>query len=154
MNIDEIESLVQIVAKSAVSEISVRTPERRITVRRRPPQHASKQIARIKPARRDEAAPVPAGGESGSVVDSLLWVSAPLVGMFYHAEPPITVGITITPGQIVGVIESMKLMNEVRSDHGGIVVESAIEAGMAVEYGQPLFAVREPNQEAKEDELD
>jgi len=66
-----------------------------------------------------------------------------MVGVFYHAEPPITVGSVVQSGAIVGVIESMKLMNDVRAEVDGVVVESAIEAGMAVEFGQPLFGLRE-----------
>lgn len=145
MNIDQIEALVQIVSRSAVTEVTVRTEERRITVRR---AHAQSAIQPSKDQSRDLGSNemiVRSEQEALRIAaaESLVWVTAPLVGIFYHAEPPVSLGVEVKPGQVVGVIESMKLMNEVRSDHGGSVVESAIEAGMAVEYGQPLFAIRE-----------
>ena len=73
-------------------------------------------------------------------------VTAPLVGTFYAApaedeEPFVKVGERVEKGQIVAIIEAMKLMNEIESDFEGIVTEIFVENGQSVEYGQPLFAV-------------
>ena len=66
-----------------------------------------------------------------------LW--SPMVGVFYHARPPLPYGAEIEPGQIVGSIESMKLMNDVRAEHAGRLTDILIEDGTPVEYGQTLF---------------
>ena len=73
-------------------------------------------------------------------------VTAPLVGTFYAApaedeEPFVKVGERVEKGQIVAIIEAMKLMNEIESDFAGTVTEVFVENGQSVEYGQPLFAV-------------
>lgn len=73
-------------------------------------------------------------------------VTAPLVGTFYAApaedeEPFVKVGDRVEKGQIVAIIEAMKLMNEIESDFEGTVTEIFVENGQSVEYGQPLFAV-------------
>ena len=73
-------------------------------------------------------------------------VASPLVGIFYSApspedEPFVTVGGTVKKGQTLGVIEAMKLMNEIESECDGIVKEVLVENGEMVEFGQPLFIV-------------
>ncbi len=149
MKIEQIEALVELVTNSGVTEVTVRTPERRITVRRNPspaaqaPSTATRASAEL--ALRDEQNALTAPSQAGAPAESpasLTWITAPMVGVFHHAEPPVTVGSEVEPGAIVGVIESMKLMNDVRAEAGGIVIESAIEAGMAAEFGQPLFGLR------------
>ena len=75
-------------------------------------------------------------------------ISSPLVGVFYTAPsedsaPFVQVGDRVKKGQVVGIIEAMKLMNEVTSDCDGIVREVCAENAEAVEYGQPLFRIEE-----------
>ena len=62
-----------------------------------------------------------------------------MVGIFHHAEPPLPYAAVVAPGQVVGSIESMKLMNEVLAEAGGRVTEVLVEDGAPVEYGQALF---------------
>jgi len=66
-------------------------------------------------------------------------IEANRVGVFHPARPAIEAGDSIAPGQIVGYIESMKLMNEIRADVGGILEEQLVEDGVPVEYGQALL---------------
>lgn len=73
-------------------------------------------------------------------------VKAPLVGTFYSASAPdaaafVSVGDTVEKGQTLGIIEAMKLMNEIESDYAGTVKEILVENGQMVEYGQPLFVI-------------
>ena len=75
-------------------------------------------------------------------------VPAPLVGIFYAAKSPdadpfVKVGDHVKKGQIIGIIEAMKLMNEVESTEEGIVKEICVANGEGVEYGQPLIIVGE-----------
>lgn len=74
-------------------------------------------------------------------------IKSPLVGTFYaapseEAEPYISVGDSIKEGQVVAIVEAMKLMNEIESDFSGKVAEILVQNGDTVEYGQPLFVIK------------
>lgn len=74
-------------------------------------------------------------------------VKAPLVGTFYNAsspesEPFVQVGDTVKKGQVLGIIEAMKLMNEIESEYDGVVEAVLVDNEQMVEYGQPLFVIR------------
>ena len=74
-------------------------------------------------------------------------VKSPLVGRFYaapseDAEPFIKVGDTVKKGQVLAIVEAMKLMNEIESEYDGVVAEILVENGQGVEYGQPLFRLK------------
>ncbi len=141
MNINEIETLVELVAASEIREIVLRNQDRKLTIRK-----PSKQVLPSpKPSagRKQKAIATagPAGNTKSVAVEQEPRILSPMVGLFRHAEPPVGVGTTIKQGSIVGVIESMKLMNDVRSEYDGVVTEILVESGMPVEYGSPLFAV-------------
>lgn len=74
-------------------------------------------------------------------------VKSPIVGTFYSSSSPtseafVKVGSTVKEGQILCIIEAMKLMNEIESECNGEVVEVLVENGQMVEYGQPLFKIK------------
>lgn len=93
------------------------------------------------PADAEASAAVSAESEvKGNVVKS------PLVGTFYaapaeDADPFVKVGDSVKEGQVLAIVEAMKLMNEIESDFTGTVTEILVENGQAVEYGQPLFVI-------------
>ncbi len=73
-------------------------------------------------------------------------VTAPLVGTFYSApsedaEPFVKVGDPVKKGQVVGIVEAMKLMNEIECEYDGVVAAVLVENKQVVEYGQPLFRI-------------
>lgn len=75
-------------------------------------------------------------------------ITCPLVGTFYSSPAPdaedyVKVGDTVKKGQVIGIVEAMKLMNEITSDCDGVVREVCAENAEAVEYGQPLFVIEE-----------
>ena len=87
--------------------------------------------------------PAPAATEE----DGLHIIKSPIVGTFYEAsapgaEPYIKVGDHVESGQVVCIVEAMKLMNEIEADIAGEVVKRMVASGQPVEYGQPLFAIR------------
>lgn len=74
-------------------------------------------------------------------------VKSPLVGTFYsapseEAAPFISVGDSVKEGQVIAIVEAMKLMNEIESDFSGKITEILVENGDTVEYGQPLFVIK------------
>lgn len=82
--------------------------------------------------------------EAGEVKGNV--VTSPLVGTFYaapaeDADPFVKVGDSVKEGQVLAIVEAMKLMNEIESDFTGTVKEILVENGQAVEYGQPLFVI-------------
>lgn len=101
------------------------------------------------PAAPAPAAEAPAAGGAAGAEEELPAgniVKSPLVGTFYaapaeDAEPFVKVGDSVKEGQVLAIVEAMKLMNEIESDFTGTVKEILVETGQAVEYGQPLFVI-------------
>jgi acetyl-CoA carboxylase biotin carboxyl carrier protein len=107
-----------------------------------PPQFAQAPAAVPAPA----AAPA-AAAPAAAVEEKLHEVKSPIVGTFYESSAPgaasfVKPGDTIEVGQVLCIVEAMKLMNEIESDVAGEIVRIIAKNGQPVEYGQPLFAVR------------
>ena len=84
----------------------------------------------------------------------MVYIESPMVGTFYAAPsadkaPFVSVGDTVRKGQVVAIIEAMKLMNEVEAERGGIVEEILARHEQLVEFGQPLFRLRAADGESK-----
>ena len=97
------------------------------------------------------AAPVPASAATAVLIapteETLHEVKSPIVGTFYESPSPgaaafVKVGDQVEVGQVLCIVEAMKLMNEIESDVAGEVVKRIAASGQPVEYGQPLFAIR------------
>jgi acetyl-CoA carboxylase biotin carboxyl carrier protein len=93
------------------------------------------------------AGAAPAQSPAASEEDGLHIIKSPIVGTFYEAsapgaEPYIKIGDQVDSGQVVCIVEAMKLMNEIEADVAGEVVKRLVSSGQPVEYGQPLFAIR------------
>lgn len=101
-----------------------------------------------------QGAGAPAKGDAGMPVQERVseattdvFITSPIVGVFYTSsgpeEPPFAkVGDTVKKGQVVGIVEAMKLMNEIESDTDGVIEEILVENSQGVEYGQPLFKIK------------
>jgi acetyl-CoA carboxylase biotin carboxyl carrier protein len=141
MNLRDIETLVDLVHVARVAEVTIRANGRRVTIRKdpnaAPPKHAPIEVVR---------APSSGGAPTPPPPPSIAkhTVTAPMVGVFHAPEPVLKVGATVAPGQVIGVIESMRLMNDVRAETSGIVEAILVEDGMAVEYGQTLLRLDAP----------
>lgn len=85
--------------------------------------------------------------EEHSEAEEGVFVTSPLVGTFYtapaeDAEPFVKVGDTVKKGQVVAIVEAMKLMNEIESEVDGVIAEVLVKNGEMVDYGKPLFRVK------------
>jgi acetyl-CoA carboxylase biotin carboxyl carrier protein len=95
-----------------------------------------------------KAVAVPAAAEAEAPAEEPLHeVKSPIVGTFYESPSPgaptfVKVGDQVEVGQVLCIVEAMKLMNEIESDVAGEVVRQIAQSGQPVEYGQPLFAIR------------
>ena len=93
------------------------------------------------------SAAVPVETSDAGLDAGLHIVKSPLVGTFYGspapgAEPFASPGDMVTKGQVIGIVEAMKLMNEIESDAAGEIVKCLVANGQPVEYGQPLYSIR------------
>lgn len=109
------------------------------------PAPAASAVAAHVPAAASGAAPAPAVDENAG----LHMVKSPIVGTFYESPSPgasafAKIGDRVETGQVICIVEAMKLMNEIESDASGEIVKRFVTNGQPVEYGQPLFAIR-PN---------
>ena len=108
-----------------------------------PPQAAAPQVAQVttpEAAPATQAAPVPATATPGTPV------KAPIVGTYYNSSSPdapvyVKVGDSVAAGQILCIIEAMKLMNEIEAETSGTLREILVKNGEPVEYGQTLFII-------------
>ena len=160
MKVEQVLELVKAVSDSELTEfkyeedgvkLSLKKTSDRIVQVQAPAAPVAAPV--IAPAPVPAAAPVsaPAGAEApaeasaeGELKGNV--VKSPLVGTFYaapaeDADPFVKVGDSVKEGQVLAIVEAMKLMNEIESDFTGTVTEILVENDQAVEYGQPLFVI-------------
>jgi acetyl-CoA carboxylase biotin carboxyl carrier protein len=152
MSNDEIKELIQLVVDSGIAELELQRGDSRVRIRRTLDRHEMQMtapmpasmptsIAETVHTSSSPAAPPPPPAANEHIVKS------PIVGTYYESpkpgDPPfVKVGDSVEPGQVLCIIESMKLMNEIESEIAGTVVAKLMESGRPVEYGEALFALR------------
>ncbi|HLJ48190.1 MAG TPA: acetyl-CoA carboxylase biotin carboxyl carrier protein [Bryobacteraceae bacterium] len=145
----DIKELVELAVHSGVAEIEVQRGHNRVRIRRTVPEVFPQQ--HLQPAVVPAAAPEPSGSAAPpppvAPSSSDVIVKSPIVGTYYESPKPgdpsfVKVGDHVEPGQVLCIIESMKLMNEIESEVAGTIVAKLMENGRAVEYGEALFTIR------------
>jgi len=142
MTIETVERVVALLNEYPVSEITLEQGGERVCVRRGAPVFAQAPAPRETPALalgEADTPPVSTPEDSGLLDLEPVVLAAPMVGWFHHLPSPLRYGTAIQGGQVVGHIESMKLMNDVLAEQAGQIVEVLVEDGSPVDYGQPLF---------------
>jgi len=163
MDLDEIERLLQMMKEHDVMEVELEIPEKGTKLRLRksvPVVNSHPVLAPTLPApigmspmpqmavpAQFAPAPAPAADEPEEDRSNLTEVPSPMVGTFYQSASPesdrfVDVGDLIGAETVVCIIEAMKVMNEIKAEISGEVMEILVQNGEAVEYGQPLFLVR------------
>jgi acetyl-CoA carboxylase biotin carboxyl carrier protein len=149
----EIKELLQIFDESGVAEMEVQRGENRLRLRRAPMVHeltshsAPPAAQGHAPAPTPAPAPVAPAPKASGPDPSHTLIKSPIVGTYYDAPSPeagpfVKVGDVVEPGQVLCIIESMKLMNEIEAEIAGTLVHKLVENGRPVEYGEALFAIR------------
>jgi acetyl-CoA carboxylase biotin carboxyl carrier protein len=145
MNPRELRRLADLLREYGLTEVEVEQEGVRVRLRREPAAAAPAAAAPVAASPATEP-PVPATAAAtpGPAESPLLPIEAPMVGTFYRAPSPdappyVREGDRVKKGQVVCVIEAMKLMNEIESKAAGRVVKVLVENAQPVEYGQPLF---------------
>jgi acetyl-CoA carboxylase biotin carboxyl carrier protein len=160
-----VKKLVEMLDESSVDSIEIstdkgmkirisKTPQQRGTVQVAPPMSIPMPVVAPAPAARAtpaEGAPTVGEGETPKPEpkSKFLEVKSPMVGTFYKAPEPgapayVTAGARVSKGQILCIIEAMKIMNEIESEFSGVVREVLVEDSHPIEYGQVLFRI-DPN---------
>lgn len=139
---DKIKELISLMNANDLSEIEIQEDALRIKVRK---TNGGFQQAFLTPG----SLPAPAESVQQPLLkkNNLQEITSPMVGTFYRAatpgaEPHVEVGDILDPDTVVCVIEAMKIINEIKAEVTGKVVEVLVEDGMPVEFGQPLFRVQ------------
>lgn len=151
MTNDEIRELIQLAADTGVAELEVQRGENRVRIRTALGVETSVMVPQIAahPAAAPPAPAAPAKAEAPAAkeTDSLIYVKSPIVGTYYECSSPgappfVRVGEHVTPGKVLCIIESMKLMNEIEADAAGVIESKLVQNGQPVEYGEALFGIR------------
>lgn len=159
MNLNEIKELIKLIDQTDIAEVSLESDGVKVAIKKAAAlgQAAVEQpVIQAKRPRITESRPAPAVTveepvkklENAVETTGLTQITAPMVGTFYSAPAPdappfVKAGGVVSKGQILCIIEAMKLMNEIEAEVSGEIVQVLVENGEAVEYGQPLFLIRE-----------
>jgi acetyl-CoA carboxylase biotin carboxyl carrier protein len=157
MKAKEIQELIDFIAKSGLNKVNIETEEFKISVKRDPDQKVqyvkeqasaapAQSAAAPAPAQAPAAAPAPATPAAASEESKYVAIKAPMIGTFYRAASPespifVNVGDEVKKGQVICIIEAMKLFNEIESEVSGKIVKVLVDNASPVEYDQPLFLV-------------
>lgn len=151
MDIKQIQDLIKFVHKSGVNEVSIEENDFKITIKtNQAPTVVTTSIPAAAPV---AAAPVPvatapaaAAAPTVSESDNYLTIKSPMIGTFYRSASPdkpsfVNVGDEIKAGQVLCVVEAMKLFNEIEAEISGRIVKVLVDNASPIEYDQPLFLV-------------
>ena len=166
MTIDEIKELIRVVQETGIAELEVRQGDSSVRIRSgAAPAHQELMVPAVLPLTVASAAgaqPAAAsltaaagGAEAPAAISQAsahkeandVVVKSPIVGTYYDAPAPgepefVKVGDMIQPKQVLCIIESMKLMNEIEAEQAGEIIAKHVENGRPVEYGESLFTIR------------
>jgi len=148
MDIRKIKKLIELLQESDVAEIEIHEGEESVRISRNgPPPPAVYAAPAMMAAAPVAAAPAPAA-PAAPAAEELKGhtVNSPMVGTFYRAPSPgakpfVEVGQSVAVGDVLCIIEAMKILNQIESDRAGVVKRILVENGEPVEYNQPLFLI-------------
>ncbi|HHU51781.1 MAG TPA: acetyl-CoA carboxylase biotin carboxyl carrier protein [Firmicutes bacterium] len=162
MKVKEIKELIKILAETDITELKLERYGTKVEIKKGRPEFAIAPVTTVNnlpsapqvqmapaapqpmPPLGAEQAPDPSPEEDMELPPNQVMIVAPMVGTFYRAPSPgadpfVEVNQVIEPGEVLCIIEAMKLMNEIESDTRGRVIKILVENGQPVEYGQPMF---------------
>ena len=158
MNLKEIQNLIRFVAKSGASEVKLEMDDVKITIKTASEDERADNVVQHIPSVPVAQAPIPVQTQQpappvAEVADTsqdenskYITIKSPIIGTFYRKPSPdkptfVEVGKSITEGDVLCVIEAMKLFNEIESEVSGTIVKVLVEDSSPVEFDQPLFLI-------------
>jgi acetyl-CoA carboxylase biotin carboxyl carrier protein len=153
MDIRKVKKLIELLEESGISELEISEGEESVRISRHPRMAMPAPVSAPAPASQTAAAapppaarvPATAAGEHKPRNDDQT-ITSPMVGTYYSASAPgakpfVDIGMEIKVGQILCIIEAMKMMNQIESDKAGRITAILAKNGEPVEFGQPLFII-------------
>lgn len=142
MELDEIKNLIELLKDSDITELQIEKEGSKLKIKR---EKFTSNFEPVEHVIKPPAAPVEAK-ETAADDQKLITINSPIVGIYFSAQSPesppfVTVGSRVTKGQVLCIVEAMKLMNEIECDTNGTLAKILVENGQPVEYGEPLFLV-------------
>ena len=149
MDIRKVKKLMELLEQSGMSEIEIKEGEESVKISRygnaplMTPTTPQQPAAMVTPSQVESTT---TAANKGAEASGDL-ISSPMVGTYYSAPSPsakpfVTVGQHVNKGDTIGIIEAMKIMNQIETDHSGTVVEILVKDGEAVEFGQALIIIQ------------
>ncbi|MFC2582919.1 MAG: acetyl-CoA carboxylase biotin carboxyl carrier protein [Lachnoanaerobaculum saburreum] len=141
MQIEEIIKLIETVSKNNVDSLNYATDSEKIVIKKNKTKLVAGEVQAVPIA---QSVNFEATNTEDAAVAAGHTITSPLVGTFYSSPSPdapsfVNVGDRVKKGQVIGIIEAMKLMNELESDFDGVIKEILVKDETVVEFGQPLF---------------
>jgi acetyl-CoA carboxylase biotin carboxyl carrier protein len=158
MNQKELKELIEFLIEKDIAEFELERGDVKVRVKRASEHAAAPSVAFVQQAPAPPplsdthatlaSAATPGAKPAAPAEEDVHLVKSPIVGTYYESPSPgappfVKNGDTVEAGQILCIIEAMKLMNEIESDVAGELVKKLVSNGQPVEYGQPLFAIRQ-----------
>jgi acetyl-CoA carboxylase biotin carboxyl carrier protein len=150
MKAKELQELLDFIAKSGLNKVNIETEEFKISVQRDPnTKHMTTIAAPMAHAPAPAAAPAAAPASAAATetpAGNYKPLKAPMIGTFYRSNGPdspafVQVGDMVEKGQVICIIEAMKLFNEIEAEESGRIVKALVDNATPVEYDQPLFLI-------------
>ena len=149
MDIRKVKKLIELLEESGVTEIEVREGEESVRISRHVQQAHAQTLVQVPAAAPVAAAAAPAAAEAAEPepeVPKGHIISSPMVGTFYRSASPgsapfVEEGQHVRRGDVLCIIEAMKIMNQIESDRDGVVSAILVDNGQPVEYEQPLLVL-------------
>src|SRR5579863_2666784 len=155
MNQKELKELIEFLIEKDISEFELERGDVKVRIKRGTPEAASppERIIAVQPAApmlqgsAPPTTPAPPAAEPAPPPENLHMVRSPIVGTYYESPSPgsppfVKPGDMVEAGQVICIVEAMKLMNEIEADASGEIVKVLVANGAPIEYGQELFAIR------------
>lgn len=155
MDLKLIKNLISMISDSDVNEVSIEEGDFKIKVKKQSDNQAVREQVYYAPspapAPQPASAPAPAPAEPAkpaapAAETTGLTIKSPIVGTFYSKPSPdsdsfVSVGQTVKKGDVLCIVEAMKIMNEIESEHDGKIIKILVEDAQPVEFDQPLFII-------------
>jgi acetyl-CoA carboxylase biotin carboxyl carrier protein len=141
MELEDLKELIELLKDSDITELQIEKEGTKVKIKR------EKFLQSLElPIHKSSAFQEKIAAETEEDAQRLVTITSPIVGTFYRASTPeanpfVEFGAKVSKGQVLCIVEAMKLMNEIESDVDGIIVKVLVENGQPVEYGEPLFLI-------------
>ena len=141
MDHEEVRRLIDLLKDTDITELTIESEGSKISIKREKHLYPQEAAPLPSPAPERQPSSEPAAGQ-----ENLKAVTSPIVGIFHRSPAPgappfVEIGSAVRKGQVLCIVEAMKLMNEIESDTDGVIARILVENGQPVEYGEALFLI-------------